>query len=85
MRSRSIILVFLFLLTANIVACSVGTSKPDPTTAQRVVGDLTYIQDLRTGLCFAMVSTSHAGQASDDGLSITWVPCEPKVLELIGK
>ena len=71
------------LLSAALMGCSVGTSKPSQSTATDVMSKLTYIQDAKTGLCYAMISTSHTAQASDDGLSLTWVPCEPKVLEQI--
>ena len=73
------------ILALMLVGCSVGTSKPNEQTTKTVVERLAYIQDSRTGLCFAMISTSHALQVSDDGLSITWVPCEPKVMAQISK
>ena len=73
------------ILALGLAGCSVGTSKPNHSTAMEVVRKLTYIQDVKTGLCYAVISTSHATSVSDDGLSITWVPCEPRVLEQIGK
>ena len=77
MKSKSI------LVAASIVlaGCSVGLDKPNLSVAQDVVEKLRYIKDPKTDLCFAIVSTSQALHPSDNGMTMTWVPCEPKVLQ----
>ena len=63
--------------------CGVGLSKPSDSKAREAVRKLTYVKDDKSGNCYAVVSTSHVTNPSDDGMSITWVPCSPKVLALI--
>jgi uncharacterized protein YceK len=65
--------------------CGVSVSKTSSSTANQAVNELTYAQDARTGLCYATISTSSATHVNDQGMTITWVPCEPKVLEQIKK
>ena len=61
-------------------ACGVNVSQPSKLTAQLAVDKLVYAQDSRTGLCFAAVSVFPVGHMNDASMTITWVPCEPKVL-----
>ena len=76
------VLPFVVVLLA---ACGVSTSKPSSGTASAAVHKFTYTQDTRTGQCYAMVSTSSALHVNDQGMTITWVPCDPKVIALINE
>ena len=40
-----------------------------------------YFRDERTALCFAAIEHMNSGQITN-GFTVTWVPCDPKVLEL---
>jgi hypothetical protein len=84
MKLKSALVVTVVTCT-GLNACSVALDKPSKKTAVEAVVKLRYIKDPITDLCFALVSTSHALTVSDDGMTITWVPCDQKVLEQIGK
>lgn len=78
-------LVFTLIIACFLTGCGVSVSKTSSGIAQEAVNKLTYAQDQRTGLCYAVVSSSSATHVNDQGMTITWVPCEPKVLAQIGK
>ena len=81
MRLTLSILAICTLVTSG---CGVSVSRTGNSTAREAVDKLTYAQDYRTGLCYATVSSSSAFHVNDQGMTITWVPCEPKVLAQIG-
>ena len=62
------------LLAALLGACEPITSTPEPETVARVSSEIAYFQDVRTGLCFASVSS--ASYSAYRVLSIANVPCE---------
>ncbi|MFZ3009101.1 MAG: hypothetical protein WA048_01580, partial [Minisyncoccia bacterium] len=70
-------IAIIALVTISMNGCGVSTSRPSQGTASAAVHKFTYTQDSRTGLCYAMVSTSSALHVNDQGMTITWVPCDP--------
>lgn len=77
---------FLILaIAASLSACDARTSKPSHGTAANAVANFRYVRDPRTDLCYAVMDSSHFGSATDTSMTVTWVPCDPKVLAEIGK
>jgi uncharacterized protein YceK len=71
------------LLLATVIClsgCGVGMSKPSDGKAEEMIQKTVYVKDDRAGVCYAMVSTHHQMQVSDDGMSMTSVPCTDGVL-----
>ena len=66
-------------------ACNQAPSKMNTTDANEIASRLTYIKDTRVNQCFAVVASRHIAQVTQNGFSITWVPCSPEVDSLIGK
>jgi hypothetical protein len=73
---------FLFLAAALLLAgCSSEIYKEvDEDTARNISGEIRYTKDVRTGLCFALVSSR--SYASNYIVSISDVPCNEEVLAL---
>jgi hypothetical protein len=67
--------------TISLIGCGVSLNTPGKNTTASALKNLRYVQDPATNLCFALISTSHATTLGDDGMTITWVPCDPTVLE----
>jgi hypothetical protein len=44
---------------------------------------MTYFQDQRTGICFAVIASEKSGDFKDSGMGITAVSCSDSVLGLI--
>lgn len=65
--------------------CGAEVRKPSNNTAKKATDNLVYAQDVRTGLCYAIIGSNSSIDVRSESLSITWVPCDPKVLEMIGK
>jgi len=75
--------ILIAAISIVITGCSFNPSKTSQKSANKLVSMLTYAQDQRTNLCYAMIEGSESGNPDNTSLSITWVPCEPKVLEQI--
>jgi len=72
-------LLLVILLSAAMfftAGCSVKPSKVDKNEAVDMSEKITYFQDERTGLCFAVIATRKAVNASQSGIGLTQVPCE---------
>jgi|GEM_PF-3771501 hypothetical protein len=82
MRARIILAFSAALLLAG---CGVSIDAPTQSVANTAANSMTYSQDPRTGLCFGVVSSKSATHVNDQSLTITWVPCDEKVLALIAK
>ena len=73
------------IFTAAIIAalmcasCGQQPSRIDHTTTRRFAGQMTYFKDSRTDLCFATVASRGDFDIQQTGLTITYVPCTPKV------
>jgi hypothetical protein len=69
---KKIFLIVAVVSLTLFTSCSIKTSdKVDIDTDK-----ITYIKDVRTGLCFGVVASRKAGEASSTGLGVTCVPCE---------
>lgn len=66
-------------VTSIISGCAQNASTVDPSTAQSMVDHLTYFKDSRTETCYAAVASRSFGEASQNGFTITYVPCTPQV------
>lgn len=67
------------LLVSFLTACGVNTSGNISVNAN----NFQYVQDQRTGLCFAVVASRRTARAETTGLGLTEVPCTDEVKELI--
>jgi len=79
---------FFALSVAGIVlvalsACDVNPSEFGNDEAKSAAKKLTYVQDKRTGLCFALIASRKTAHASQSGMGITHVPCGDKVMKLV--
>ncbi len=68
--------MFVIVLALCLLACAPRIEKVDSGTAQSVLSNISYIKDSKTGLCYAMFTTTKVGDANSNTVSITWVPCE---------
>lgn len=68
-----------------LTGCSQNPSKLDKSSAQAIADKLRYIKDRRTGLCFAAVASRQTGSAQQNGMTITWVPCDKSVEDQIAQ
>ncbi len=71
----------LVILLITLAGCDAPQMKPQSGTVVDIASKLRYFHDKRTGECFAAVTT--IDDVVLNHVQITWVPCSPKVLELI--
>ena len=65
--------ILLAAVTVVMLAgCGVNTSDNVNVNSR----DITYFQDKRTDLCFALVATRKTGDLNTSGVGLTEVPCE---------
>jgi hypothetical protein len=77
---------FILVSTLMVVAgCGVQADRPRFETATDAVSKLTYAKDPRTDQCYALVSSKSPAHVNDQSMTITWVPCDPKVLVEINR
>lgn len=69
----SIVVIFQFCLT---VGCSVQPSKINTEQGKNFISNILYVKDERTDLCFAIVASTKALEASENGIGLTAVSCE---------
>ena len=74
----------LLVLCLLLAGCTQNPSKMGHSEAQ-AVDKLTYVKDTKTGVCYAVVASRGTGEAHQNGLSITYVPCTPEVEAQIEK
>lgn len=77
--------VALTVLVASAVACDVKPTRVGGAASQDLAESLTYVKDTRSNLCYAVVAVQKQNEFVQSGMSITYVPCTPEVLALIGK
>lgn len=74
---RIILIIILFFL---ISGCSATSSKVSEEKTKELTIDLVYVQDSRTGLCYAVVSSRiwilGIFPTAQKGLGLTQVPCK---------
>lgn len=68
-------LMLIVLLMMSFASCSVNPSKIGRSEANVFAEKITYVEDVRTNLCFGIVATRKTGDASSSGMGITEVPC----------
>jgi len=73
------ILIIIGIGIMLLTSCSVNTSSNIDFDGN----DVKYVQDTRTGLCFAVIASRKSGSAATTGLGFTECDCE-KVKHLIG-
>jgi len=78
LKIRISFLAVAFLL---LVGCAAPT-KMSQSNANAVGTKLTYFKDGRTDQCFAAIENLDTGQFTN-GFTVTWVPCDAKVIALI--
>ena len=72
-------------LVSLLCSCDVRPSTPARSTTNNSIASLQYGQDRRTELCYAVVESKGIIDVHAKSMTITWVPCEPKVLALINE
>lgn len=72
----------LMVLLLALTACDAPQMKPESTTVLSIASHLRYFHDERTGECFAAVTT--LDDVAFNHVQVTWVPCSPRVLAIIG-
>ena len=76
--------IILIIMAVALLGCEVNPSKVGAGEARIFAEKLTYVKDVRTQLCFAIVATRPTGNTDQSGMGITEVPCF-NVEHLIGK
>jgi uncharacterized protein YceK len=82
---RKLVPLILIAAVVALSGCGVSVSKTSESTAKDAVEKMTFARNTATGQCFGVVSSSKAMTANDNSMTITWVPCDPKVLAEIAK
>jgi hypothetical protein len=80
-----LVMGLVVMLTLVLVGCNQTASTISVGAAKDITTSLTYVKDARSNQCFAVVASRHVAQVSQNGFTITWVPCAPEVEALIGK
>lgn len=78
-------IVLLLVAAVALSGCGANLRKPSDKAARAAVAKATYARDERTGLCYAVLETSHFMNLNADGATITYVPCTPSVVMRLGK
>jgi hypothetical protein len=73
----------VMLVLIGMTGCSQNASTISPSDAQNVMYHLMYDRDPRSGLCYAVVASRQDFHWSQNGFTITYVPCTPEVEKLI--
>jgi hypothetical protein len=71
MKNLISILVVLF-----VMGCSVNPSEVTDSYAKKYASKVKYVQDERTGICFAVIASRKTMRADQTGLGITVVDCK---------
>ncbi len=76
-----LIALFSFAVSFALLGCDAPQIKTQAGTVKDIASQLRYFHDERTGECFAAITT--LDDVVMNHVQITWVPCDPKVLEMI--
>lgn len=71
--------ISIIAMALLIAGCGVSTSSNVNVDGD----DVRYVQDERTGLCFAVTASRKAFKVDTTGLGFTNVPCTEEVLALV--
>lgn len=69
---------YLVIPVLLLLAGCTGVQKVSDESSAKIMRNVSYDRDSRTGLCYAIVGTINDQQLYN-GFSITWVPCEPLI------
>jgi hypothetical protein len=73
----------LFVSLMVLAGCGQNPSTVDRRTVADFVNHLTYFKDSRVDVCYAVVASRGDLDVHQNGFTITYVPCTPKVEALI--
>ena len=76
MKIEKMIKIVALLAVIGLTGCSVNPSKIDDKDAGEFVKKITYVQDKRTGICFAILASRKTADTDQNGLGLTYVPCD---------
>ena len=76
MTTMRYVLIALAAAMLFAAGCNVNPSKFGKDEAAAFGNAITYVKDIRTGLCFGMIANRKTGEASQTGFGMTLVPCE---------
>jgi hypothetical protein len=65
----------LLIATLLLASCDINPSKFGKEEAASFASKITYTQDHRTGLCFAIVASRKTANVSQSGIGMSRVPC----------
>jgi hypothetical protein len=77
------IAIAMAALSLVLAACDPAPDMPSKSTAMAVAKNLRYVKDAATDLCYAVLTSQSMTNVSVTNLTITWVPCDAKVLKAI--
>ncbi len=63
------------LLAMFLLGCDINPSEFGGAEARGFANKITYVQDSRTGLCFALVASRKTANFDQSGMGISEVPC----------
>lgn len=69
----------------TVQACSQNASTVSPSDAEDAMKHLMYDKDPRSKLCYAIVASRGQMEVSQNGFTITYVPCTLEVEQLIAE
>ena len=67
---------FISMLFAGMCCCSVNISKIGGIEAESFSDKITYIKDVNTDLCFALIASRRPSSLSSSGIAMAEVSCE---------
>lgn len=76
MRSPVVSIRLLWLVVFATVVVQLAACTPVPPSPSDIIGRIQYLQDRRTGLCFATITSTPSNNNGIFVTSITEVPCE---------
>lgn len=83
MMRNALVILMAMTISGFLAGCGQNASTMRPEDAQKVVDHLTYFKDARTNLCYAVVASRADFEVSQNGFTITYVPCNPQVEALV--
>ena len=72
----------ILLMVLGLLGCDINASEFGNEEARGFASKITYVQDTRTGLCFALVASRKTGDTNQSGMGMSEVSCE-KVKNLL--
>lgn len=79
------IIALLLVVIATFIGCEARVQQVGSSKAKELVSNMIYVQDLRTRICYSVVSTGQISEPADSALSYSYVPCEMIPPDLLKK